>query len=98
MCPGRDAPGAFRTPHRTSFFKGVGLWVLHKDASRLAGWETPFHAPDYVAGLWDLENNIVGATNQVTIADIDPSKAGPEMIFAGFDGRIHAVAADKTEL
>jgi hypothetical protein len=34
----------------------------------------------------------------VTIADIDARKPGLEMIFAGFDGRIHAVAADKTEL
>jgi hypothetical protein len=34
----------------------------------------------------------------VTIADINATKPGLEMIFAGFDGRIHAVAADRTEL
>ncbi len=78
---------------------GVALWVLHPDASRLAGWETPFYVAPYLAGLWDYDGtNVVAATNQVTVAEIDPIKAGPEMIFAGFDGYIHAVAADKTEL
>ena len=76
---------------------GVDLWVLRPDASRIAGWETPFHAPDYLSGLWDLEGNIVAATNQVSVADIDVTHPGPEMIFAGFDGRIHAVYADRTE-
>lgn len=75
---------------------GVALWALHSDASRLKGWEEPFHAPDYIAGLWDFEGtNVVGATNQVTVADIDPTKPGPELIFAGFDGRIHGVTADR---
>lgn len=76
---------------------GVGLWVVRPDASRLPGWESPFHAPDYLSGLWDLPGNIVAATNQVAIADIDGTHPGPEMIFAGFDGRIHAVYADATE-
>lgn len=75
---------------------GVALWALHSDASRLKGWEEPFHAPDYLAGLWDFEGtNIVGATNQVTVADLDPTKPGPELVFAGFDGRIHGVSADR---
>jgi outer membrane protein assembly factor BamB len=79
--------------------QGVALWALRPDASRVAGWETPFHAPDYLAGLWDFEGtNVVGATNQVSVGDIDPARPGPEMVFAGFDGRIHAVAADKSEL
>ncbi|MGZ3424578.1 MAG: FG-GAP repeat domain-containing protein [Polyangiales bacterium] len=78
--------------------KGVGLWVMHPDGSRLAGWETPFHAPGYIAGLWDLGDNIVGATNQVTVADIDPSSPGPEFVFAGFDGKIHGVSAKNKEL
>jgi hypothetical protein len=91
--------GSVQNASQDDRLKGVGLWVLHHDASRLAGWETPFHAPDYLAGLWDFDGtNIVGATNQVTVADIDPSHPGPEMIFAGFDGRIHAVSADAKEL
>jgi outer membrane protein assembly factor BamB len=78
---------------------GVALWALRPDASRAPGWEEPFYAPDYIAGLWDYEGtNIVGATNQVTVADLDPTRPGPELLFAGFDGRIHAVAADKTDL
>lgn len=78
---------------------GVGLWAVHKDSSRVKGWETPFHVPEYLNGLWDLDGtNVVAATNQVTVADLDPSHKGPELIFAGFDGRIHAVAADKTDL
>ena len=87
--------GSVQNASQTNRLMGVGLWALHHDASRLAGWETPFHAPDYLAGLWDYDGvNIVAATNQVTVADIDPTHAGPEMIFAGFDGRIHAVGAD----
>jgi hypothetical protein len=90
--------------------RGVALWVVSSDASRHAGWDAPFHVPKYVMGLddgfaktWEGDpdpnaGNLVGLTNQVTIADIDPSKPGLEMIFAGFDGRIHAVAANKTEL
>ncbi len=91
--------GSVQNASQEDRFKGVGLWALHSDASRLAGWETPFHAPDYVFGLWDFdEDNAVGATNQVTVADIDADHAGPELIFAGFDARLHAVTADKQEL
>jgi hypothetical protein len=91
--------GSVQNASQTDRLKGVGLWALHHDASRLKGWEKPFHAPDYVAGLWDYDGvNVVAATNQVTVADIDPSHPGPEMIFAGFDGRIHAVTADNREL
>ncbi len=78
--------------------KGVAVWVVRKDGSRVPGWETPFHAPGYLAGLWDLGGNIVGATNQVTVADLDPAKPGLEILFADFAGKIHAVAADKSEL
>jgi hypothetical protein len=78
---------------------GVALWVMNKDASRHKGWENPFYVPEYLAGLWDYDGtNVVAATNQITVADIDPSHAGPELLFAGFDGKIHAVAADKTDL
>ncbi|MFO0617041.1 MAG: VCBS repeat-containing protein [Polyangiaceae bacterium] len=74
--------------------KGVALWVLNHDASRPNAWTTPLHYPDYLSGLWDYgETNIVAITNQVSVADIDPARPGPEMIFAGFDGKIHAVDA-----
>jgi hypothetical protein len=83
----------------TQVLKGVALWIVRPDASRMPGWETPFHAPDYLAGLGSFQStNIVGATNQVAIADISPIKSGPEFVFAGFDGKIHAVASDKSEL
>ena len=90
--------GSVQNASQTNRFKGVGLWAIRSDASRIPGWEAPFHARDYLDGLWDPGNNIVGLTNQVTIADINATKPGLEMIFAGFDGRIHAVAADRTEL
>ena len=32
-------------------------------------------------------------TNQVSVAELDPDRAGPELVFAGTDGRIHAVDA-----
>ena len=90
--------GSVQNASQSDRFKGVGLWAIRSDASRIPGWEAPFHAPHYLSGLWDSGNNIVGLTNQVTIADINATKPGLEMIFAGFDGRIHAVAADRTEL
>jgi hypothetical protein len=91
--------GSVQNASQDDRLKGVGLWALHPDASRLTGWETPFHAPDYTFGLWDFEeDNAVGATNQVTVADIDASHPGPELLFAGFDGRIHAVSAAKEQL
>ena len=90
--------GSVQNASQSNRFKGVGLWAIRSDASRIHGWEAPFHAPHYLSGLWDSGNNIVGLTNQVTIADINATKPGLEMIFAGFDGRIHAVAADRTEL
>jgi hypothetical protein len=75
---------------------GVALWALRNDGTRPAAWGEPLRAPDYLGGLWDYGNNIVAITNQVTIADIDPTRAGPEMIFAGFDGRIHAADSSRT--
>lgn len=77
--------------------QGVGLWAVHPDASRLERWQTPYYEKDYLSGFDDLGGNIVAATNQVTVADIDATHAGPELIFAGLDGRIHAVYADNTE-
>jgi len=90
--------GSVQNAAQTNREQGVALWVVHPDASRLTGWESPFHSPDYVSGLWDYGNNIVAVTNQVTIADIDPNETGPEMLYAGFDGKIHAVSAGKKEL
>jgi hypothetical protein len=90
--------------------RGVALWVLGPDASRRPGWEAPLHVPAYVMGLGDGFNpelegsavagasNLVGLTNQVTVAEIDPDSAGLEMVFAGFDGKIHAASANKKEL
>ena len=79
--------------------RGVALWVIENNGLRPAGWETPFHAPDFLAGLWDFEGtNVVGATNQVSVVDLDPDSAGPEVVFAGFDGRIHAVTAAAQEM
>jgi hypothetical protein len=79
-------------------FRGVALWVLNRDGTRAGPWVEPFHVPTYLAGLWDFEGtNVVGATNQVSIADLDPTVPGLDMVFAGFDGRIHLVGADRRE-
>jgi len=82
---------------QTDRLQGVALWVMRHDTTRFPGFETPFYAPDYLAGLWDLGNNIVGITCQASVADIDPTSAGLEIVFPGFDGRIHAVQADGVE-
>jgi len=91
--------GSVQNAAQTNRELGVGLWAVRSDASRLPGWETPLHISQYLSGLWDLGNtNIVAATNQVSVADLDPTKPGPELVFAGFDGKIHAVSSQKQEL
>lgn len=78
---------------------GVALWVMRHDGTRPGAWLTPLLFPGYLSGLWDYgETNIVAITNQVTVADIDPTRPGPEMIFAGFDGMIHAVDSARQEM
>jgi len=75
--------------------RGVALWVVGPDATRRPGFATPAHADGFLAGLWDFDGtNVVGATNQVSIADLDPDAPGLEVVFAGFDGQIHAVGSD----
>lgn len=91
--------GSVQNASQTKREQGVGLWAVRPDASRLAGFESPIHYPLYMAGLWDFEGtNIVGATNQVSVADITKASAGPEIVFAGFDGMVHAVAANGQKL
>jgi hypothetical protein len=78
--------------------RGVALWVVRNDGTRPDAWVTPFHAPDFLDGLWDPGDNIVATTNQVTVVDLDPNTPGLEYVFSGFDGRIHAVTSDNREL
>ncbi len=78
--------------------RGVALWVVDNDGQRPNDWLEPFHAPDFIDGLWDAGDNIVAATNQVTVVDLDPDRPGPEFVFAGFDGRIHAVDSRAREI
>jgi hypothetical protein len=78
--------------------RGVALFVVRSDGTRPDAWVTPFHAPDFLDGLWDPGDNIVAATNQVSVADIDPESPRMEFVFAGFDGRIHAVSSDNRVL
>lgn len=91
--------GSVQTTDQTDRFRGVVLFALHPDGTRPTDWVVPFHAPDYLAGLWDFDGtNVVGATNEVSVAELDPTRAGPELVFAGFDGRIHAVDARAHEI
>ncbi|HKE13739.1 MAG TPA: VCBS repeat-containing protein [Kofleriaceae bacterium] len=91
--------GSVQNAAQTDRERGVALWVVHNDGTRPPGWETPVHFPDYLGGLWDFEDtNVVAATNQVAVVDLDPDRAGPEAVFAGFDGRVHAVSAAGEDL
>jgi hypothetical protein len=91
--------GSVQNAAQSDRLKGVALWVVRPDVTRLPGFDPPVHFPDYLAGLWDFEGtNVVGATNQVAIADIDPDEPGKEVVFAGFDGAIHAVGSTGTTL
>lgn len=86
--------GSVQNAAQTDRLRGVALWVLNADGSRPTPWTEPYHVPMYRAGLWDFEGtNVVGLTNQVTVADMDPASPGLEMVFAGFDGAIHMVTA-----
>ncbi|MEZ4361815.1 MAG: VCBS repeat-containing protein [Kofleriaceae bacterium] len=92
------AVGSVQNAAQTDRLRGVALWVLRSDGSRPPGWEAPFHVSQYLAGLWDFDGtNIVGATNQVSIGELDPAVPGLDMVFAGFDGKIHLVGADQRE-
>jgi hypothetical protein len=91
--------GSVQNAAQTDRFKGVALWAIRPDGTRLDAWNEPLHFPDYLAGLWDFEGtNVVGATNQVAVGDIDPDHPGVELVFAAFDGKIHAVSAAREEL
>jgi hypothetical protein len=72
--------------------RGVGLWVTRHDGTRPAAWTTPVRRPDFLQGLFDWDD-VVAITNQVAVADLDPARPGPEIVFAGFDGHVHAVDA-----
>ncbi|MCB9557853.1 MAG: VCBS repeat-containing protein [Deltaproteobacteria bacterium] len=90
--------GSVQNAAQSDRTRGVALWVMQSDGRRAPAWQTPLHIPEYLAGLWDYEDtNIVAATNQVTVADLLP-ESGQELLFAGFDGKIHCVAADRREL
>ncbi len=73
--------------------RGVAVWVVAHDGTRSAAWTAPPRMADYLWGLWDAGDNVVAITNQVSVADLDPARAGPELVFAGFDGRIWAIDA-----
>ena len=73
--------------------RGVVLFVFRPDGTRPDDWVEPYHVPEYLAGLDDFGGNVVGMNNQVAVVDIDPDRDGPEIIFADYDGRIHAVDA-----
>ncbi len=92
------ALGSVQNSGQTDRLRGVALFVFNPDGTRPATWEAPHHVRQYLAGLWDFEGtNVVGATNQVAIGDLDPDVPGLDMVFAGFDGKIHLVGADKRE-
>ncbi len=75
---------------------GAALWALRPDGTRLPGWATPYHVTMYRAGLVDLGNNLVAATQQPAVADLDPRRPGLDVVFAGFDGVMRAVDATRT--
>lgn len=79
--------------------RGVVLFVVRPDGTRPDDWVEPYYVPEYRAGLNDFDGtNVVGLNNSVTVVDIDPERAGLEMIFADYDGRIHAVDARGEQL
>ena len=92
------ALGSIQNAAQTDRERGVGLFVMKHDGTRPSAWVAPPRFRDYTSGLWDGGDNIAGITNQVAVAELDPARPGPELVFAGFDQRIHGVAADGTPL
>ena len=91
------ALGSIQNAAQSNRRLGVGLFVVRPDGTRPAAWMSPFRVPRYLAGLEDFGgSNVVAATNQVTVADLDPSSRGLEIVFAGFDGQIYCVGADRS--
>ena len=46
----------------------------------------PFHAPQYLSGLWDLDYQHRGRNQSVSVlAESDHTVARKELVFAGFD-------------
>jgi FG-GAP repeat protein len=92
------ALGSIQNAAQTNRQQGVGLFVSHHDGTRPADWVAPPLYPDYLGGLSDGDSNLVGITNQVSVAALDPGHPGLAIVFAGFDGRIHAVDAHGAKL
>ncbi len=85
--------GSVQNTNQNDRERGVALWVMHHDGTRPGPWVTPPKFPGFLSGLWDYGDNVVGITNQPTVVELDPARPGKEIVFAGFDGRIHAVDA-----
>jgi len=91
--------GSVQNTSQSNRFLGVVVFALHTDGTRLADWVEPYYEPHYKAGLWDFDGtNVVGETNQISVVELFPERAGPEMVFAGFDGRVHCIDARGEEI
>lgn len=91
------ALGSIQNAAQTDRRRGVGLFVFRPDGTRPPAWTAPFQVRPYLAGLTDFSGtNVVGMTNQVAVADLDPATTGPELVFAGYDGRVWCVGADRS--
>ncbi len=89
--------GSIQNASQTDRHRGVGLFVVRPDGTRPAAWTAPFQVRQYLAGLDDFDGtNVVGATDQVAVADVDPASPGMEVVFAGYDGRLWCVGADRS--
>ena len=69
--------GSVQNAAQTDRERGVALCVVHRDGTRPAAWETPFHVPAYLAGLEDLGGNIVGADQPGDGRGHRPDDGGP---------------------
>jgi hypothetical protein len=90
--------GSVQNASQQDRLRGVALWAVRPDGTRPPAWSEPLHIPQFLSGLFDFDGtNVVAATNAVAVGDLDPQVAGPDVVFAGFDGKIHAVGADRRE-
>jgi hypothetical protein len=76
--------------------RGVTVWVLNPDMTRPAGWTAPKDTgmPLEYGGVG---NNIVTLAPSPAVGDID-GKKGLEIVVPTYDGKMHALTFDGTEL
>lgn len=78
--------------------QGNTLWALHHDMTRPSGWNPPKDGGGPLHDGGNLGHNIVPTQPSPSSGDLDSASAGPEIVYPGYDGLMHAFTANGIEL